>query len=162
VARRKPDAPLFALPAARRGRVERSVDDAVRAGRADNRIGSLDGALVALARAQARAVDVAENARDVWALARIGGELRETLVRLRLDPTSRGVNRDSLAEFLTALGRPAATDPASPAVVGYEPDRGPADVRADGHPPYVGAGLGPDAVAEPSRKRRTRDRPSDG
>jgi len=117
--RKRDDAALFPMPAGRRGRVERAVDESVRRARAQNQISDLDQALVTLARAQARAVDVAENARDVWALARAGGELRETLIRLRLDPTSRGVTRDGLADFLAALGSPAAgTEPPGQAAVG--------------------------------------------
>jgi hypothetical protein len=120
--KRDGDAPLFPLKAVRAGRVERAVNDAVRRARADELISSLDDAMVTLARAQARAVDVAEAARDVWALARAGGELRETLIRLRLDPTSRGVvTRDGMAEFLADIRRPTDPDPASAGPVGDPP-----------------------------------------
>jgi hypothetical protein len=106
------DKALFELPAGRRGRVESAVNAAVRAARAESTIGELDAGLVTLARAQARAVDLAEAAREVWALARIGGELRESLIRLRLDPTSRGVGRDSsVADFLASIAGPAAPGP---------------------------------------------------
>lgn len=110
---------LFELPNGRRGRVESAVNAAVRAARAEQTINALDAGLVTLARAQARAVDVAEAKRDVWALARAGGELRESLIRLRLDPTSRGVGRDSsVADFLASIAGPAPADPPSTATVG--------------------------------------------
>ncbi len=109
------DKGLFALPAGRRGRVESAVNKAITAARRQNLVDDLDGALITLARAQARAVDVAEAARDVWALSRAGGELRESLIRLRLDPTSRGAFRDDVAGFLADLAKPTAGDPAGAA-----------------------------------------------
>ena len=112
---------LFNLPAGRRGRVERAVSSAVIRARRDGSLGTVDDGLIALARAQARAVDLAEGARDLWALARVGGELRETLVRLRLDPTSRGANRDSLTDFLRSLAEPTPGDPAGTAEMGDPP-----------------------------------------
>jgi hypothetical protein len=123
---RPDDEGLFALPAGRRGRVESAVNASVRAARAAGQLGELDGALVVLARSQARSVDLAEAARDVWAHARAGGELRETLRRLRLDPMSRGANRDSLADFLRDLSRPepATPDAAGPAEMGDPPHPG--------------------------------------
>lgn len=123
--RRPPDDDaLFKLPAGRRGRVEAAVNAAVRRARADGLLSDLDGGLITLARAQARAVDVAEAGRDVWAVSRAGGELRESLIRLRLDPTSRGANRDSLADFLQSLAEPTPADPAGAATVGNSPDAG--------------------------------------
>ena len=118
--RKDRDEALFALPAGRRGRVERAVNAAVTRARRDGTLGSVDDGLIALARATARAVDLAEGARDLWALARVAGELRETLTRLRLDPTSRGANRDSLTDFLRSLAEPAAGDPPGPAPMGDE------------------------------------------
>lgn len=115
------DAALFALPAGRRGRVESAVNAAVLRARRDGSLAGLDDGLIALARAQARAVDLAEGARDLWALARVGGELRETLVRLRLDPTSRGASRDNLTDFLRSLAEPAPGDAAGAAPVGDGP-----------------------------------------
>lgn len=110
---------LFAVPPGRRGRVESAVNVAVRAARAEKTIGELDAGLITLARAQARAVDLAEATRDVWALARAGGELRESLIRLRLDPTSRGVGRDSsVADFLASIAGPAPAQPPGAATVG--------------------------------------------
>lgn len=111
--RRRRDAALFDLPAARKGRVEVALDRAIAAARDVKSLSALDAAIVTLARAQARGVDAAEGARDTWALAAIGRELRETLIRMRLDPASRGVGADGLAEFLAALSTP---DPAGPAV----------------------------------------------
>ncbi len=106
---------LFNLPAGRRGRVETAVNKAIMAARKQNLVDDLDGALITLARAQARSVDVAEAARDVWALARVGGELRDSLIRLRLDPTSRGAFRDDVGGFLADLAKPTPGDPTSAA-----------------------------------------------
>lgn len=100
---------LFDVPAGRKGRVEAGLDKAVAAARRSGGLAEVDTAVLTLARAQARACDVAEAARDVWALARIGGELRETLVRMRLDPVSRGANRDQVVEFLRDLANPEYT-----------------------------------------------------
>ena len=119
--RRAADDGLFALPAGRRGRVETAVNAAVRSARVEKLLSDLDGGLVTLARACARAVDVAEAAHDVWAVARAAGELRDTLIRLRLDPTSRGADRDNLADFLTSLTEPAAGDPAGAGPLGHPP-----------------------------------------
>src|SRR5262245_39821627 len=122
MARRRPDDEgLFRLPAAGRGRVEKAVNSAILAARKESTLGPLDDGLITLARAQARAVDVAEAARDVWALARVSSELRESLIRLRLDPTSRGASRDQLADLLRSLGEPTPGDPAGPAPVGDPP-----------------------------------------
>jgi hypothetical protein len=125
VARKRDDSALFDVPVKGRGRVERAVDEAVRKARGERTIDALDSGMVSLARACARAVDVAEAGRDVWALARAAGELRETLVRLRLDPTSRGLSRDSIADWLADLARPStATDPASAGEMGDPADPG--------------------------------------
>lgn len=101
---------LFDLPAGRMGRVERAVNTAITAARRDGALIDVDTAALTLARSQARGVDLAEGGRDVWALARIGGELRETLIRLRLDPVSRGASRDQLADFLASLTEPTPPD----------------------------------------------------
>lgn len=123
--RRPPtDEALFALPAGRRGRVEAAVNLAVRKARAEKLLTDLDGGLITLARACARAVDTAEATRDVWAVSRAAGELRDTLIRLRLDPTSRGADRDSLADFLQSLTEPTAADPAGAAAMGNGEDTG--------------------------------------
>lgn len=111
--RRARDDALFPLPAARKGRVEVALDRAITAARDAKSLSALDAAIITLARAQARGVDAAEGARDTWALAAIGRELRETLIRMRLDPASRGVGADGLAEFLAALAHP---DPPGTAV----------------------------------------------
>lgn len=121
--RRVRDDGLFNLPAPKKGRVEAGLDRAIIAARAAKGLTDVDAAIVTLARAQARGVDAAEGARDTWALAAIGRELRETLTRMRLDPASRGAGVDGLAEFLAALGRP---DPPSGPAVGdpAHPDAG--------------------------------------
>lgn len=105
--RRPPrDDALFALPARRKGRVEAALDKAIVAARAAGGLTDVDAAVLTLARAQARGVDAAETDRNVWALAAIGRELRETLSRMRMDPTSRGGNRDELVAFLADLAKP--------------------------------------------------------
>ena len=119
MAGRRDKGALFDLPGGRMGRVERAVNTAITAARRDGALVDVDTAALTLARSQARGVDLAETARDVWALARIGGELRETLIRLRLDPVSRGASRDQLADFLASL-----TDPTPPAATGNPPTVG--------------------------------------
>src|SRR5262245_9583846 len=109
--------PLFATRRPAKGRVEVAVDKAVRAAQRDETIGTLDAGLVALARTLARSLDGAATADDRWVTARLAGELRETLARLRLDPTARGAHRGELAGFLADLARP---DP-GPAAVGDPP-----------------------------------------
>ena len=100
---------LFDVPAGKRGRVETALNRSIAAARKTKSLDEVDAAALGLARAQARGVDVAEAARDVWALARIGGELRETLIRLRLDPVARGARSDSLTDFLASLSAPTVT-----------------------------------------------------
>jgi hypothetical protein len=95
--------PLLSMPWTPR-RVERALNEAVRRARAEGELSHLDDGAVTLARALARAVDVAESKRDLWALATVARELRAVLERLRLDPAARGVGgKDGLAEFLAAL-----------------------------------------------------------
>lgn len=107
MAARRDKGALFDLPGGRMGRVERAINTAIAAARRDGALIDVDTGALTLARSQARGVDLAEAARDVWALARIGGELRETLIRLRLDPVSRGATRDQLADFLASLTEPS-------------------------------------------------------
>jgi hypothetical protein len=114
VPRRPTDQPaLFDPKKSRKGRVELAVDRAVRAAQADKAIGTLDAGLIAQARTLAAALDQSAADREGWLVARLAGELRETLARLRLDPTSRGAHRGELAGFLADLGRP---DPGGAAV----------------------------------------------
>jgi len=105
--------PLFPARRPVKGRVEVAVDKAVRAAQRDKSVGELDAGLIALARTLARSLDGAAGANDRWVTARLAGELRETLARLRLDPTARGAHRDQVADFLADLARP---DPGTPAV----------------------------------------------
>lgn len=108
--RRKPhQAEQLALfGAARTQRVKRGVDLAIRHGQAANFCDStLDAGLIALARTLAVQIDTCASAGgDGWLLARLAGELRETLTRLRLDPTARGATSDNLDDFLRALSEP--------------------------------------------------------
>lgn len=116
MARRGSAEPLFVLPGGRRGRVEAALERAITAARRDRALTDADAGAVALARAQARGVDGAEAGRNPWALAALGRELRETLIRLRLDPVARGPGRESVAEFLAALAQPTPGDGAGPAL----------------------------------------------
>lgn len=104
---------LFDVPAGKLGRVERALNKALSAAHRAGALADVDAGAVALARAQARAVDVAEAAREVWALARVGGELRETLIRLRLDPVARGSAGDQLSNFLADIAKPSVDDGAA-------------------------------------------------
>ncbi len=98
--------PLFDL--ARSRRTERAVDTAVRAAQKAGLLDvGLDAGMTVLARVLARAVDqLVTDGGDRWLLPRLVGELRETLTRLRLDPTVRGGDRDEFAEWLASLTAP--------------------------------------------------------
>lgn len=113
--RRTSDAALFNLPPRAKGRVETALDKALAAARKAGMLADVDAAVLTLARAQARGVDAAEQERNTWALAAIGRELRETLIRMRMDPVSRGANRDELVTFLRSLADP---EPAARPTVG--------------------------------------------
>lgn len=70
-----------------------------------------------LAASLARAVDLAHNRKDPYAVASCARELRETLLRLRLDPQSRvGADAGGIDAFLAGLtqaegGAPAPEQP---------------------------------------------------
>lgn len=109
---------LFALPDPRAGRHERSVNQAIRRGQRDGVIdAALDGGLSSLARGLARVADVAEQQKNPWAMAAVARELRETLTRLRLDPASRGADRDAWDDFLAAINN----EPTRPGPLGDTP-----------------------------------------
>lgn len=110
---RQEQPPLFRTRRAAKGRVEVAVDRAVAAAQRDKALADVDGGLVAVARTVARALDQAAGKEEKWAVARLAGELSSTLARLRLDPSSRGGDRDTLATFLASLASP---DPGNPAV----------------------------------------------
>lgn len=86
--------------------VERAVAASVEAAQLDDR----DKGLAALAVETARAVDVASRRLDPYGVAAAARELRETLIRLRLDPVSRdgGGASDELTQL---LGEMAKLDP---------------------------------------------------
>lgn len=111
MAKRKPPPPgqgsLFG-PAGKR-RAKLGVDRAIRRAQHQGLLDAqLDGALCAVARTLAEALDEAAAAGgDRWLLARLTSELRETLARLRLDPCARVVNqRDELAELVAQMANP--------------------------------------------------------
>lgn len=105
--RRKADQDgLFKL--AQSQRTERAVNTAVRRAQKTGSLDTeLDAGMTALARVLARAIDqTSSTGGDRWLLPRLVGELRETLIRLRLDPTVRGADHNELADFLASLSKP--------------------------------------------------------
>jgi hypothetical protein len=83
------------------------VERAVRASIKDAALDDRDGAAAELAASLARAVDLAHGRRDPYAVATVGRELRETLIRLRLDPTSRlGNDAGNVATWLERISNP--------------------------------------------------------
>lgn len=89
-------------------RVEQGVLKAVEAAHLDDR----DAGMAALAVECGAAVDVAQRRLDPFAVAAAARELRETLIRLKLDPVSRDGGGDDLDELLRQLGDPSADVPA--------------------------------------------------
>lgn len=89
-------------------RVQLGVNAALRRGTQDGFLdAALDAGLVALCRTLAAQIDAHVNtAGDGWLLVRMAAELRETLTRLRLDPTTRGATTDNLDDFLRSLAEP--------------------------------------------------------
>lgn len=79
-------------------------------------LATADAGMVALALMLAQGVDTAAANRRPRDVSIIGRELRETLTRLRLDPSARpaGGESDPFAAFLADLGAPSVGD-ASPA-----------------------------------------------
>lgn len=102
----EPDAALPGLDSAeqlqgRPGYLQAEVTKAVAAAALDER----DAGMGALAVACARAVDLAHYRRDPYAVASAARELRETLVRLRMDPASRmGQDAGGVEKWLESLG----------------------------------------------------------
>lgn len=82
------------------GIVQRAIRQAVDAAQLDDR----DQGMAAAAEAAARAVDLAHGRRDPYAVAAAVRELRETLIRLRLDPVSRdGQDAGDVEKWLSGL-----------------------------------------------------------
>lgn len=97
------------------GRISRAVSAcfarAVRDGRLDE---VLDGPVMALARSLAIAMDTRAGDPDGNAvgLAKLAAELRQVMVRLRLDPVSRGgEGGDEFDQFLRSLSTPVGNQP---------------------------------------------------
>lgn len=80
--------PGLSVPAGRPGHTQEQVQKAIKAAALDDR----DLGMAALAEACARAVDLAHGRRDPYAVAAAARELRETLMRLKLDPVAREGN----------------------------------------------------------------------
>lgn len=89
-------------------RVERATEEALEAAS----LSPLDKAAGAVARELARAVDVASGRRDPYGVATAARELREQLIRLRLDPMSREGAADGFAAWLDSLEGDDDTAPA--------------------------------------------------
>lgn len=87
--------------AGKAGPLQSAVQTAIDAAALDDR----DKGMGALAVACARAVDLAHYRRDPYAVASAARELRETLVRLRMDPASRmGQDAGGVEKWLQELG----------------------------------------------------------
>lgn len=83
------------------GWLQATVTAAVKAAQLDDRDRGMGG----LAIACARAVDLAQGRGDPYAVASAARELRETLVRLRMDPASRmGNDAGNVESWLAGLG----------------------------------------------------------
>lgn len=96
------DEPLAGLEVAqgKAGHTQLRVQSAIAAAQLDDR----DAGMAALAEACARAVDLAHYRRDPYAVASAARELRETLIRLKLDPVSReGADAGNVEKWLAAL-----------------------------------------------------------
>lgn len=85
-------------------RVEAAVARAVDAANLDDR----DLGMAALAVECGTAVDVASRRLDPYGVAAAARELRETLVRLKLDPVSRDGTGDDLEALLAQLSAPTS------------------------------------------------------
>lgn len=99
-----PQAALFAAAAKKRAKL--AVDKAIRRGQREGLVSAeLDAGLCAVARTLAESLDeCAAAGGDKWLLARLAGELRETLGRLRLDPTARVTGApDELADLMAQM-----------------------------------------------------------
>jgi hypothetical protein len=84
--------------------VEAAVRRSLKAAADAGLLGEVDAAAGALAAGCARAVDVGLTRNDPYAVAAAARELRETLVRLKLDPTSRdGGDGDEFGALLREL-----------------------------------------------------------
>lgn len=82
-------------------RVERAVAASLEAAGLE----PVDQALAILAVELGTAADVAATRHDVYGVAAVARELRETLVRLGMDPVSRaGAGSEELRELLNQLG----------------------------------------------------------
>ena len=106
MARPRDDQLTLDVPATGRvhkGRAERAVDVDIAAARRAKRLEDHTGGLVASARVCARALDVAESTRQVYAVRQLSNELRDLYAALGL--VAGGVkDDDGLAAILAALG----------------------------------------------------------
>ena len=100
----------------RRGRAERAVDAAVRTARTRGQLDDLDGALVALARVAARALDAAEarveeDPKYLYAVPGLSREHRETLAALGLGGRGSYDSADAAVDaFLASLSDSPVSD----------------------------------------------------
>lgn len=102
---------LFDVDELNRGRPVGAVETAVRRSLEAAALDDRDRGAGELAAACARAVDLAGGRRDPYAVAAAARELRETLNRLKLDPTAREDAAGGLDDLLADLARPAGGGP---------------------------------------------------
>lgn len=89
----------------KRGPVLRALEESVRFARAAGDLDRSHTALVACARASARAVDAAELTGDVWKVNSATREHRANLEALCLVPTGGGDGGDAIDRLLADLSR---------------------------------------------------------
>lgn len=93
----------------------RRVEQAVAASVAAATLDAKDAGAAALAVELARAVDVASMRNDPYGIAQAATPLREQLIRLKLDPASRGDTANDFAAWLDGLDdHPEKPHPAHP------------------------------------------------
>lgn len=86
-----------------RGRVERAVDTDAAAARKAGAVEDTAGGLLSAARAVARAIDVAERTRQVYALPQLSRELRDLYAALGF-VTQKGEDGGALEALVDQLG----------------------------------------------------------
>lgn len=102
--RKAPAQPSLFGPSGKR-RCKAAVDKAIRRAQREGMLAAeLDGGLCAVARTLAEALDESSaDGGDRWLLARLTSELRETLIRLKLDPSARETNEPDELKQLVAM-----------------------------------------------------------
>lgn len=99
----------FEVPTRKAGPMEQAVVKSLQQAVDDGQLRPTDHAMGQLAVEAARAVDLAIMRNDAYAFPQPAAQLRETLIRLRLDPFGRtdlGGPDDPFAKFLAGLDSP--------------------------------------------------------